>query len=60
MFKKKSKKQKEPIRYIDGLKLLQQLKEWENGIDDSHYCPVVEEETLEGVIYRVECMMGLQ
>ena len=48
-----------PKRYIDGLKLLKELKRWEKGIDDTHYCPVVEEETLEGVIYIIECAMGL-
>ena len=54
------KKDKEPKRYIDGLKLLKELKEWENCIDDTHYCPVVEEETIEGVIDIVEWLMGLR
>lgn len=56
---KRKNKCKEPTRYIDGLKLLQLLKEWEKGIDDTHYCVVVEEETLEGVIDIVERLMGI-
>ena len=51
---------KEPTRYIDGLKLLKELKKWQNGIDDTHYCPIVEEHTLDSVIYMVECAMGIQ
>lgn len=48
-----------PKRYIDGLQLLKELKEWIMCINDTHYCPVVEEETLEGVIDIVERLMGI-
>ena len=49
-----------PRRYIDGLQLLKEIKEWIMCINDTHYCPVVEEETLEGVIDIVEMLMGIK
>ena len=48
-----------PKRYVDGLQLLKELKEWIMCIDDTHVSPVVEEETIEGVIYMVERLMGI-
>lgn len=49
-----------PKRYVDGLQLLKELKEWIMCIDDTHVSPVVEEETLEGVIDIIERLMGIQ
>ena len=49
-----------PKRYIDGLQLLKELKEWIKGIDGTHASPVVEEETIETVIDIIERLMGIQ